>query len=937
LHRLRYMRGSFLMEQSFPLEGRKLVASVSRFGSFTLLLLAVVGLIASFKPIRAGAQENILRNSNLTLGKDAPESWSTEAWQRGADFTTFNWKHPVGAPGEVEISSIKPNDASWMQKLHLAPGWYHFTASMRTEGVPTGNTGAYISILEDGIVSDFLYGTNNWRELGFYLKVGEAGADVELACRVGGFASLNTGKAACRDFRGVKIEAPPEGATHKYELDLIRGGGIPPPSSGTNNSTLVMVLFVGAIAVLVGVLIWRKSRNARIAESSDTMLSEERSHIEPRRKIEIALFFVSLLSYAYFYQAADHSTGARFDLIRAMLERHSLWIEGYAGFNTADIVQLHSHVYSNKAPGGSFTGILPWVIVTTILKLFLGPPNGMYWALATYLTTVLCVSLIAAITIVVVYRLALLFGTTHRRAIAVALTLAFATIMFPYATEFTGEPIAACCVVASFYLLASPEGSATRAFISGLLAGWATLCDYPTFILAAALAVYAVSRLGGLRKAWPFAVGAAMVAALLLLYNYLAFGNPLFLSYEAYMLPGNKEWFPEQSVGFAGVTYPKVHLLWDVLFDPQRGLFFCNPVLLLSIPGLVYFSGVKILRAEFFLLSLSILTFILFNASYGESIIYWGGGTATGPRHLLSAVPFMVLALAFLPDGLNAILGAGALVSAFLMLMATAVEPHLPYEYLNPFRDFVWPAYLRGDLAYNKSSYFSGGPIAGDSIAFNLGKFAGWPGAVQLLPLAALWIGAAIYILHTLRAGTLSRAFRFSVAAATVAIAALFAPPIAGALLDHHEYEGGHGLLGRYYEGSRADAFPPHIRRVDAEINFDSIAQLGALPPPSVVVWTGEILAPAAGLYRFTIEVDDSGWLKIDDRTVIADPGEISKMRDTGSIYLSTGKHRIELGERNIWGEASMRLFWQPPGANEEIVPSASLTPRDYEDRLARP
>src|ERR1700732_1430536 len=210
LLRLRYMRGSFLMDQSFPLEGRRLVASVSRFGSFTLLLLAVVGLFAAVKPVRACAQENILPNGNLTLGKDAPDSWSTQAWQRGADFTTFHWKHTAGAPGEVEISSLKPNDTSWVQKLHLGPGWYHFTTSMRTEGVPTGNTGAYISILEDGIVSDFLYGTNNWRELGFYLKVGEAGADVELACRVGGFASLNTGKAACRDFRGVKIDAPPE-------------------------------------------------------------------------------------------------------------------------------------------------------------------------------------------------------------------------------------------------------------------------------------------------------------------------------------------------------------------------------------------------------------------------------------------------------------------------------------------------------------------------------------------------------------------------------------------------------------------------------------------------------------------------------------------------------------------------------------------------------
>src|SRR5260370_24347347 len=103
---------------------------------------------------------------------------------------------------------------------------------MRTEGVPTGNTGAYISILEDGIVSDFLYGSNNWRELGFYLKVGEAGADVELACRAGGFASLNTGKAPCPDFRGGKADTPPPDPTHKYEPALIHAGGHPTTPSG---------------------------------------------------------------------------------------------------------------------------------------------------------------------------------------------------------------------------------------------------------------------------------------------------------------------------------------------------------------------------------------------------------------------------------------------------------------------------------------------------------------------------------------------------------------------------------------------------------------------------------------------------------------------------------------------------------------------------------
>src|SRR5260370_16481856 len=107
----------------------------------------------------------------------------------------------------------------------------------------------------------------------------------------------------------------------------------------------------------------------------------------------------------------------------------------------ADIVQLISDVYANKAPGGSFTGVLPWLIVTTILKPFLGPPSGMYWALATYLTTVLCIGVIAASTNVLVYRLALLFCAAQWPAFAGALSLSFATIMFPLSPQFPSAPL----------------------------------------------------------------------------------------------------------------------------------------------------------------------------------------------------------------------------------------------------------------------------------------------------------------------------------------------------------------------------------------------------------------------------------------------------------------------------------------------------------------
>src|ERR1700688_1971090 len=150
-------------------------------------------------------------------------------------------------------------------------------------------------------------------------------------------------------------------------------------------------------------------------------------------------------------------------------------------------------------------------------------------------------------------------------------------MMLPYATEFTAEPIAAFCIFSAFYLLMAvdPETPlAGRYFCTGLLTGWSVLCDYPTFILAAGVGAYAFWKLRKTRLILAFAAGASIPALLLGLYNKVAFGNPFFLSYEAYMLPGSDR-FPEQAAGFAGVTYPRLSVLWDVLFGAQRGLFFC--------------------------------------------------------------------------------------------------------------------------------------------------------------------------------------------------------------------------------------------------------------------------------------------------------------------------------------------------------------------------
>jgi hypothetical protein len=103
-----------------------------------------------------------------------------------------------------------------------------------------------------------------------------------------------------------------------------------------------------------------------------------------------------------------------------------------------------------------------------------------------------------------------------------------------------------------------------------------------------------------------------------------------------------------------------------------------------------------------------------------------------------------VLTLAFLPRRCDWALVTLAGVSAFLMLMATSVQPHLPYSFTNPFRDFLWPNFSHGDLALNRDTFFNHSSSEGG--AFNLGHLLGLGEQLQLWPLMALWIGAVCYL-----------------------------------------------------------------------------------------------------------------------------------------------------------------------------------------------
>jgi hypothetical protein len=218
-----------------------------------LLACLLAGLVTTAEPA-LGPMHNLLNNGDFARGSgDSCDGWRTDGWILSPGSTSYSWIAPAdGHPGQLEVHNLHDNDARWSQPLSLSAGWYHMSVWARTEDVLPYFTGANISVLEDTIVSADLRGSQPWQKLDLYLKVPRYGADVEVALRLGGYANLTRGKAFFRDARVERVDAPPAGATHVYDLGAIRKAENPGPIG--KRWTLYATFFVLAVAAVVG---WR--------------------------------------------------------------------------------------------------------------------------------------------------------------------------------------------------------------------------------------------------------------------------------------------------------------------------------------------------------------------------------------------------------------------------------------------------------------------------------------------------------------------------------------------------------------------------------------------------------------------------------------------------------------------------------------------------------
>lgn len=377
------------------------------------------------------------------------------------------------------------------------------------------------------------------------------------------------------------------------------------------------------------------------------------------RRQFLLLFFGTWLIYLAFLSAGIYS------------------IDGYSMLAVAhSIVTLHNVsvpaglgipgkgglIYSSWYPLQSFLA-LPVVAVAVKASSMLHVPVHYVESLSVTILP----ALYTALTIPVIYMLALSLGSDEKGAWLAAIAYAFCTMALVYTRDFFADPLLAL-LMALGLLLAFRQGAMWMIFSVTALA---VLAKPTGIILGPILSVYLLWKTR--RFWWSLLPGIGSAAGLLL---YFAYNNYRFGNFRTFGPPWAFSFrFVPQGVA-------------ETLISPGEGLFWFCPCVILSVVAL---AKIKTRWLEAWTIASLAAASVLLHGLYPTLGL---GGWSWGPRHLLPVLPGLVALTGVLTNGwrkalaVSAILGflltAPNLVSFYTRYFAEANEQHVTDE------DMMW-------------------------------------------------------------------------------------------------------------------------------------------------------------------------------------------------------------------------------------------------------
>lgn len=375
------------------------------------------------------------------------------------------------------------------------------------------------------------------------------------------------------------------------------------------------------------------------------MLASDVSSRPAALRAQLAVVLVIAVMQGTFFHPPQWNQSARLAATLAFVEPNTRYtgtfrIDGFRNGDrlpTEDWAESNGAFYSNKAPGVSLLGVVPYYAIYHLeRKANLRPRTPHNTVVNAYLLNLfISVFWNSIAALMLIRRLPRLGLYSEQGALAVALVYSLATLVLPFGCSEWGHTTAAAFITLG--ILSLLDETAAGAVLAGFWFGAAMLTEYIAGVSLLLGGCFALWSPGRLKQACRFALGAAPPVLALLAYQKICFGaylalapslsNPIFLR-------------PDRTAGLFGV--PNLEAAWRILFENDRGLFFQNPILMLSAAGALSWYGTR--RRAFVVLATSNIVVYLASISAMDQ---WSGGATTSMRYMIVALPFMCT---LLPD-----------------------------------------------------------------------------------------------------------------------------------------------------------------------------------------------------------------------------------------------------------------------------------------------
>ncbi len=128
------------------------------------------------------------------------------------------------------------------------------------------------------------------------------------------------------------------------------------------------------------------------------------------------------------------------------------------------------------------------------------------------------------------------------------------------------------------------------------------------------------------------------------------------------------------------------------------------------------------------------------------------------------------------------------------------------------------------------------------------------------------------------------------------------------------------GLVARYFKGPQL--VPPAYRvEVQRVVDFEHEKEVGKdFTAPASIRWDGYVRVPKTGQYGFLITSDDGSRLFVDGVLLIDNWGEHAETTKACPATLAAGYHRIRVDYFDAGWGAVMKLEWNPPDHDVELL-----------------